>query len=62
MCVTEKYSRFGVGKTLVFASKENGLEIYTNKTLYKVMHRDQDAGRSDNIKTENSSLRKETCS
>ena len=56
MCVTEKCSRFGVGKTLVFASKEIGPEIYTNKTQYTAMYRDQDAGRSDNIKIENSSL------
>jgi hypothetical protein len=40
---------------LVVANKENGLEINAGKTKYTVMSRDQNKGRSQNIKTNNSS-------
>ena len=40
---------------LVFVRKEIGLEIYANKTKNMIIHQDQDAGRIDNIKIENSS-------
>jgi hypothetical protein len=38
------------------ASKEIGLEVNTDKTKYMVMSRDQNAGRSHNMKTVNSSF------
>ena len=41
-------------EALGVASKENGLEINADKTRYMVMSRDQNAGRSENIKTDNS--------
>ena len=41
---------------LVVASKETGLEVNADKTKYMVMSRDQNAGRSHNMKTENSSF------
>jgi len=37
------------------ARKETGLEVNADKTKYVVMSRDQIAGRSHNIKTDNSS-------
>ena len=37
-------------KALVVASKKSGLEINVDKTKYMVMFRDQNAGRSHNIK------------
>jgi hypothetical protein len=39
---------------LVGASKETGLEVNAGKTKYIVMSRDQNEGRSQNIKTDNS--------
>jgi len=41
---------------LVIAHKENGLEVNADKTKYVVMSRDQNAGRSHSIKTDNSSF------
>jgi len=41
-------------ETLVDASKEIGLEVNVDKAKYMVMSRDQNAGRSRNIKTDNS--------
>jgi hypothetical protein len=38
---------------LVVASKENGLEVNAEKTKYLVMSREQNAGRSHNIKIGN---------
>ena len=43
-------------KALVVASKEIGLEVNADKTKYVVMSRDQNAGRSHDIKTDNSSF------
>jgi len=43
-------------EALVVASKEIGLEVNADKTKYLVMSRDQNAGRSHNIKTDNSSF------
>jgi len=37
-------------------SKEMGLEVNADKTKYMVMSRDQNRGRSDSMKTENSSF------
>jgi hypothetical protein len=42
-------------QAVVVASKENGLQVNAGKTMYMVMSRDQNAGRSHNIKTDNSS-------
>jgi hypothetical protein len=39
---------------LILTSKENGLEVNDDKTNYMVMSRDQNAGRSHSIKTDNS--------
>ena len=44
------------GTTLVVAIKETGLEVNADKTKYMVMSRDQHAGRSHNVKTDNSSF------
>ena len=41
---------------MVVASKENGLELNANKTKYLVLSRDQNAGRSHKMKTDNSSI------
>ena len=43
-------------EALVLASKEIGLEVNVNKTKYMVMSRDQNAGRSHSMKTDNCSL------
>ena len=41
---------------LLFGSKEIGLEVNADKTKHKVMFRNQNAGRSQNIKIDNSSI------
>jgi hypothetical protein len=41
-------------EVLVIASKVIGLEVYADKTKYMVMPRDQNAGRSHDIKVDNS--------
>ena len=43
-------------EALVVANKETGLEVNADKTKYVVMSRDQNAGRSHNIKTDNISF------
>ena len=43
-------------EAVVVASKEIGLEVNCDTTKCMVMSRDQDAGRSHSIKTDNSSL------
>jgi hypothetical protein len=43
-------------EALVVVSKENGLDVNVSKTKYMFMSRDQNAARSHNIKTENTSL------
>jgi len=43
-------------EALVVASKEIGLEVNDDKTKHLVMSRDQNSGRSHNIKTDNSSF------
>jgi hypothetical protein len=43
-------------KYLVLASKETGIEVNVDQTKYIVMSRDKNAERSDNIKTDNSSI------
>ena len=45
-------------EAVVVDSKEIGLEINADKTKYMVMSRDQNAGRSHSIKTDNSSVEK----
>jgi len=43
-------------EALIVASKETGLEVNADKTKYMVVSRDQNTGRSHNIKTDNSSF------
>jgi hypothetical protein len=43
-------------EALVVASKEIGLEVNADKTVYMVMSRDHNAGYSHNIKIDNSSF------
>jgi hypothetical protein len=43
-------------KASIVASKEIGLEVNVNKTKYVVMSRDQTAGRSNIMETDNSSI------
>jgi hypothetical protein len=43
-------------EALVAAAKETGLEVDADKTKYMVMSRDQNAGRNDSIKIDNSSF------
>jgi len=43
-------------EALVVASKEIGVEVNADKTKYVVMSRDQNAGRSHNIQTDNRSF------
>jgi hypothetical protein len=45
-------------EALVVASKETGLKENADKTKYIVMYRDENAGRSHNIKIDNSSFEK----
>ena len=45
-------------ESLVVASKEIGLEGNVDKTNYMVISREQNAGRSHHIKTDNSSFEK----
>ena len=51
MCATKKNT-----ESLVVASKEIGLEVNADKTNYMVMSRDQNAGGSHHIETDNSSF------
>jgi len=46
----------GKHRGFISASKEVGLEVNADKTKYMVMTGDQNAGRSHNIKTGNSSF------
>ena len=46
----------GNAEALIVASKENGIEVNANKTKYMVMSRDQAAGRSHSMKTDNRSF------
>jgi hypothetical protein len=41
-------------ETLVVATKETGQEVNADKTKYMIMSRDQNAGRSQSMKTDNS--------
>ena len=43
-------------EALVVATKETGLEVNVGKTKYMIMSRDQNAGRSQIIKIDNSSI------
>ena len=43
-------------ETLLVCSKETGLEVSVDVTKYMIMSRDQNAGRSHNIKIDNSSF------
>jgi hypothetical protein len=43
-------------ETLIVGSKEIGIEVNADKTKYMVMSRDQNTGRSHNIKINNSSF------
>jgi len=43
-------------EALVVATKEIGLEVNAGKTKYMIMPRDQNAGRSHSMKTDNSSI------
>ena len=43
-------------EALVVAAKEIGLEVNADKTKYMVMSRDQNAGRSHSMKTDNRSI------
>jgi len=43
-------------ESLLLASKESGLEVNADKTKYMVMSRDQKAGPSHYMKTENTSF------
>jgi len=43
-------------EALVVASKGIGLEVNADKTEYMVMSRDQNAGRSHSVKTDNSTF------
>jgi len=43
---------------LLVCSKQIGLEVNADKTKYMVMSRDRNAGRSHNIKIDNSSIEK----
>jgi len=45
-------------EALLVASKENGLEVNADNTMYLVISRDQNAGQSRNTKTDNSSFKR----
>ena len=46
----------GNAEALVVATKETGLEVNADKTKYMIMSRDQKAGRSYSMKSDNSSI------
>jgi hypothetical protein len=46
------------GEALVVATKEIGLEVNADKTMYMVMSRDRNAGRGHSLKIDNSSIEK----
>jgi hypothetical protein len=46
----------GNSEALVFAGKENRLEVNVDKTKYMVMSGDQSAGQKQNVKIDNSSI------
>jgi hypothetical protein len=48
----------GNKKASLLGSKEIGLEVNSDKTKYMVMSRDQNAGQSHNIKTDNKSFKR----
>jgi len=52
----EAYTLLKKTVSLVTASRKTGLEVNADKTKYMVMSRNQNAGRSHSIKTENSSF------
>ena len=43
-------------ETLVAATRETGLEVSADKTKYMVMYRDQNAGRSHSVSTDNNTF------
>ena len=43
-------------EALAVSSKETGMEVNADKTTYMVLSREQNAGRSHSIKTDNSSI------
>jgi hypothetical protein len=43
-------------EALVAATKETGLEVNSDKTKYMIMLRDQNVGRSQSVKIDNSSI------
>jgi len=43
-------------EALVVATKETALEVNADKTKYMIMSRDQNAGQSHSVKTDNSSI------
>ena len=43
-------------EALIVASKENGLDVNADKTKFTAMSRDQDAGRSHNMRSDNRSF------
>jgi len=45
-----------VAEALVAASREIGLEVSAEKTKYMVMSRDQNAGRNQNVRIDNSTF------
>ena len=46
------------GEALVVAAKETGLKVNADKTKYMVMSRDQNAGQTHSMKTDNSSFKR----
>jgi len=43
-------------ETLLAATRESGLEVYADKTMYMVMSRDQNAGRIHSVRIDNSTF------
>ena len=43
-------------EALLVATKETGLEVNVDKTEYMIMSRDRNAGQSQSVKTDNSSI------
>ena len=50
--------KFYIPEALVVATKEIGLEVNADKTKYMIMSRDQNAGQSHSMKTDNSSVKR----
>jgi len=58
VCIMYVFMNIQNAEALVVATKEIGLEVNADKTTYMIMSRDQNAGRSYNMRIDISSTKK----